>query len=43
MFPEDSSNFDIVMKNADIALYEAKEKGRDQVVRFKEKVDIELF
>lgn len=43
IFPEDSTNFDIVMKCADIALYEAKEQGRDQVVRFKEKVEVELF
>jgi len=43
MFPEDSTNFDIVLKNADIALYEAKEKGRDQVIRFQEKVQVELF
>jgi len=43
MFPEDSTNFDIVLKNADVALYEAKEKGRDQVIRFKEKVEVELF
>lgn len=43
MFPQDSTNFDIVLKNADIALYEAKEKGRDQVVRFQEKVQVELF
>lgn len=43
MFPKDSTNFDIVMKNADIALYDAKSAGRDQVVRWKEKVEIELF
>ena len=34
MFPQDSNNFESVIKNADIALYEAKSKGRDQVVRF---------
>jgi len=38
MFPQDSINFDIVLKNADIALYEAKESGRNKVIRFKEKV-----
>ncbi|MEA2049870.1 MAG: GGDEF domain-containing protein [Campylobacterota bacterium] len=43
MFPQDSNNFDLVMKNADIALYEAKDSGRDKVVRYKDKVDIELF
>lgn len=36
MFPQDSSNFNSVVKNADIALYEAKSTGRDKVVRFKE-------
>ncbi|RXJ88209.1 GGDEF domain-containing protein [Arcobacter sp. CECT 8985] len=36
MFPEDSNNLDSVIKNADIALYEAKNGGRDQVVRFQE-------
>jgi len=43
MFPADSTNFDLVMKNADIALYEAKESGRDKVVRYQEKVEVELF
>ena len=45
MFPEDSSSFDTVLKNADKALYEAKNSGRDQVVRFKEEhiSSVELF
>ena len=43
MFPEDSNNFDVVMKNADIALYEAKSSGRNKVIRYKEKVEVELF
>jgi diguanylate cyclase (GGDEF)-like protein len=43
IYPADSTNFEVVMKHADIALYEAKENGRDQVVQFKEKVEIELF
>lgn len=34
VFPDDSRSFDSVCKNADIALYEAKNKGRDQVVLF---------
>jgi diguanylate cyclase (GGDEF)-like protein len=36
VFPDDSKNFDTVAKNADIALYEAKNKGRNQVVLFNE-------
>jgi len=36
MFPDDSSSLDAVMKNADIALYEAKNSGRDKVIRFNE-------
>ena len=35
MFPNDSKSLDSVIKNADIALYEAKSKGRNQVIRFK--------
>jgi len=38
LFPQDSMNFDIILKNADVALYEAKENGRNKVVRFKEKI-----
>ena len=36
MFPDDSTTLDAVMKNADIALYEAKNSGRDKVIRFNE-------
>ena len=34
MFPDDSKTLEGVMKNADIALYEAKSGGRDKVIRF---------
>ena len=45
MFPADSTNFNSVMKNADIALYEAKSTGRDRLVRFKEEQvsSVDLF
>ncbi len=45
MFPEDSSSFETVVKNADIALYEAKSSGRDKVVRYtkEQKTSVELF
>jgi len=45
MFPEDSSSFETVVKNADIALYEAKSNGRDKVVRYtkEQKTSVELF
>jgi diguanylate cyclase (GGDEF)-like protein len=45
IFPDDSSNLTTVLKNADIALYEAKNTGRNQVIQYKEedKNEIELF
>lgn len=45
MFPDDSNSFDTVIKNADIALYEAKNSGRDKVIRFKEEQvsSVDLF
>ena len=45
MYPQDGSSLDSVMKNADIALYEAKDTGRDKVIRFKEDQvsSVELF
>ncbi len=45
MYPNDSTSFETVIKNADIALYEAKHKGRNQVIRFKEEqtISVELF
>ena len=45
IFPQDSTSFDSVVKNADIALYEAKNSGRDKVIRFKEEqvTSVDLF
>ena len=45
MFPDDSRSLDSVIKNADIALYEAKNSGRDKVVRFHEDqvTSVDLF
>jgi diguanylate cyclase (GGDEF)-like protein len=45
IFPDDSNLFETVVKNADIALYEAKSGGRDKVVRFtkEQKTSVELF
>lgn len=45
MFPDDGKSFDSICKNADIALYEAKNKGRNQVVVFNESQvsSIDLF
>ncbi|ARU56353.1 PAS/PAC sensor-containing signal transduction diguanylate cyclase/phosphodiesterase [Oleiphilus messinensis] len=38
--PDDSSNSDTLMKNADLALYKAKEKGRDGYYFFTEELNI---
>ena len=45
MFPDDTNSLDSAIKNADIALYEAKNSGRDKVVRFKEEQisSVDLF
>lgn len=45
MFPQDASSFESAIKNADIALYEAKNEGRNKVKRFsKEQISsVELF
>ncbi len=45
MFPNDSTSVDQLMKNADIALYEARNNGRSQVLKFEEKQEgmIDLF
>ncbi len=45
MFPNDSTSIDAVLKNADIALYEAKNSGRDKVIRFNEEQvsSVDLF
>ncbi len=41
-FPTDSENFNECLQYADIALYQAKENGRNQVVRYKTKDFIPL-
>jgi len=45
MFPDDSSSFNSVLKFADLALYDAKDTGRNKVVRYvqNEKDALELF
>ena len=43
IFPDDSTDINSVVKNAEIALTKAKESGRGQVRKFKEESTIELF
>jgi len=45
MFPDDATSLDSAIKNADIALYEAKNSGRDKVVKFNEEQisSVDLF
>lgn len=45
MFPQDSNDFNQVIKNADLFLYEAKNKGRGQFAIYKKEQEssIELF
>lgn len=45
MYPEDSTSIDQILKNADISLYEARNKGRSQVLRFEKEQEssIDLF
>lgn len=45
MFPDDSSSLESVIKQADIALYEAKSKGRNKVIKFQSEQisSIDLF
>lgn len=45
MYPDDSTSIDQILKNADISLYEARNKGRSQVLRFdkEQESSIDLF
>jgi len=45
IFPKDSSSLNTILKYADIALYEAKESGRNKVVVYEDKQNknVEIF
>lgn len=45
MYPEDSTSIDQILKNADISLYEARNKGRGQILVFSKEQEssIDLF
>ena len=45
MYPDDSTSIDQVLKNADISLYEARNMGRSQVLRYEKDQDssVDLF
>ncbi len=41
MYPEDNRDFDALLKNADTALYQAKDSGRDTYRFFSEKMNVD--
>jgi diguanylate cyclase (GGDEF)-like protein len=43
MYPNDSSDTQMLLKNADIAMYQAKENGRNNVTFFTERMHAELM
>jgi len=45
MYPDDSTSIDQILKNADISLYEARNKGRSQVLVFNQDQEssVDLF
>lgn len=45
MYPDDSTSIDQILKNADISLYEARNQGRSQILKFEKNQEssIDLF
>lgn len=45
MYPDDSTSIDQILKNADISLYEARNRGRSQVLKYEKEQEssIDLF